>query len=154
MSKSIYVSSEHAIGPLLGMAHRMLSNSINRAFQENGYDLTLEQWIILRRLHEADGMMQQHFADIFCKNKASITSLLDNLEKRNMVVRIPDRLDKRNKLIYLTPLGKKLQEELLLLASEKVFLALEDISAEDLSVCYKVLGRVIENMSEQKVQLV
>jgi DNA-binding MarR family transcriptional regulator len=154
MPNCIQINSEHAIGPLLGMAHRMLSNSINRAFQEKGYDITLEQWIMLRRLHEEDGLVQQHFADIFCKNKASITSLLDNLEKRNMVVRIPDRADRRNKHIYLTPLGKKLKEELLLLASEKVFAALDNISPGELNVCYRVLGRVIENMSEQKVQFV
>ena len=40
------------------------------------------------------------------------TRLLDILEDKNFVVRIPDKTDRRNKLVYLTNAGKVFSEEL------------------------------------------
>jgi DNA-binding MarR family transcriptional regulator len=42
-----------------------------------------------------------------------MVTLLDELESRSLVTRVPDRHDKRSRVLHLTPAGKKLITELL-----------------------------------------
>ena len=69
------------------------------------------------------------------------------MEKRNLVVRIPDRLDRRQKLIYLTDKGKRLREELMRIVREISLEAEKGIKPEDLDVFKGVLAGIRENLS-------
>ncbi|MEO1451583.1 MAG: MarR family transcriptional regulator, partial [Bacteroidota bacterium] len=77
----------------------------------------------------------------------SVTRAIDFLERKNMVVRVPDPNDRRHKMIYLTHEGKAMKEKMLPFASETHQEATEGISPEELSVCLSVLGRVYHNLS-------
>lgn len=46
-------------------------------------------------------MNQQQIADSVFKNKASLTSLLANMERKDLVVRNEDTSERRNKIIIL-----------------------------------------------------
>ena len=94
-----------------------------------------------------DGQRQQDLADLVHKDKTSITRTIDGMEKRNLVVRIPDRLDRRQKLIYLTDKGKRLREELMRIVREISLEAEKGIKPEDLDVFKGVLAGIRENLS-------
>ncbi|MFC0557541.1 hypothetical protein [Halalkalibacter alkalisediminis] len=47
---------EDALGFLVGMAGRSLSNSIQRTFSDHGYHVTTEHWTILVQLWNQDGI--------------------------------------------------------------------------------------------------
>jgi DNA-binding MarR family transcriptional regulator len=79
--------------------------------REHNIDLTFEMMQILYCLWDNDGVNQQEIANITAKDKASMTNLLDNLTKRNMVYR-QEGTDRRNKLIFLTPEGKALKKKI------------------------------------------
>lgn len=79
--------------------------------REHNIDLTFEMMQILYCLWENDGVNQQEIANITAKDKASMTNLLDNLTKRNLVYR-QEGIDRRNKLIFLTPEGKALKKKI------------------------------------------
>lgn len=103
----------HILGRQLGQVARMLANRINYAFRQAGYDLTHEQWSVLTDLAKEDGLSQQQFADRNGKNKASITSLINNLEKKGLVTRKTDKYDRRSNRIHLTNEGRKQHEALI-----------------------------------------
>jgi len=69
-------------------------------------DLTYEMVQVLVHLWKTGESNQQDIVDAVQKNKASITSLLDNLEKRQLVIRVEDPSDRRNKIISVTKLGR------------------------------------------------
>jgi DNA-binding MarR family transcriptional regulator len=85
---------------------------MQKKFRENNIDLTYEMHQIMACLWKKDGVKQQELADLTLKDKASMTFLIDNLTKRDLVKRMEDPSDRRNKLIYLTPTGKQLGKKI------------------------------------------
>ena len=73
-----------------------------RSMKVKNIDITLKMLEVLRLLWNEDKMNQQDMVNKTQRNKASITSLLDNMSRRGLVVRTPLLADKRNKLISLT----------------------------------------------------
>lgn len=128
-----------------GRFHKAMIALTNRKIKEAGYDLSLEHAIILKNLLEKDGQSQQELAENTFKHKSSITFLIDNMVKRNLVVRVPDQLDKRGKLIYLTELGRGLLSEIFPILFEQMHKVTEQIDEEDLRRCVSVLEKLLDN---------
>jgi MarR family transcriptional regulator, organic hydroperoxide resistance regulator len=137
---------EDSLGYILGRAARSLGTRLNRNFTEAGYDVTCEQWGVLVNLWHKNGQTQQELASMTCKDKTSMTRLIDGLEKRKIVVRTPGKTDRRQKNIYLTDKGKAFQQELLKIVHKTLAEAQADIGAKDMAVCKKVLSHIYENL--------
>ena len=86
----------------------LLRQFLQKKFRENNINLTYEMHQIMACLWKTDGLRQQDLADKTLKDKASLTCLVDNLSKRNLVDRYEDPNDRRSKLIFLTAEGKEL----------------------------------------------
>lgn len=143
--KFITSIKEDNIGFLTGRTHQMMRRVLFQTFQEAGYDVTLEQWIILKHLWYQDGLSQQFFADGLLKDKSSMARLIANMEKKNIVKRIASKEDRRNKLIYLTEHGRTLQENLQRLANNLLKTITNNIDTQEMDTCKKVLSQVFEN---------
>ena len=104
---------EQSVFLLLKQTSKAFREKLNRSFTEAGYDVTGEQWRIIRCLWHKDGQTQQDLSNVVNTEKTGITRIIDSMEKLDLVVRIPDRIDRRQNLIYLTNKGKRLQEELM-----------------------------------------
>lgn len=70
-------------------------------------DITFEMLQVLTCLWREQGISQQTLADRTVKDKASLTYLIANLEKKSMVCRREGDADRRNKLVYLTERGEE-----------------------------------------------
>lgn len=68
---------------------------------------------VLSCLWRDQGIAQQTLAERIIKDKASLSNLLSNLERKGYVCRREDASDRRNKLVYLTPAGEALWQRLL-----------------------------------------
>lgn len=82
--------------------------AIQRALKENKVEMTFEMLQIMYRLWAQQGVSQQYLAEKTAKDKASLTNLMNNLEKKGWVIRREDVADRRNRLVYLTPEGEAL----------------------------------------------
>lgn len=143
MGKKVKV--ENSLSTIMGTSSRLLNNKISKNMA--AYHVTVEQWVILASLWRHDGQSQQALANMVSKNKASITHLIDNLEKRKLVSRKADSNDRRNKRIYLTDEGKSLQEELAKVVKETTREATQDIDKKDLKSAKKVMKKMIDQLS-------
>ena len=141
-------NSEQALFFLIKRTSRAFVRRLNRSFSEAGYDITGEQWRILRCLWYKDGLRQQDLAERVHKDKTSITRTIDSMEKRDLVVRIPDKLDRRQKLIYLTDKGKRLREKSMEVAKKMSLEAQQGIESEHLDVFRDVLTKIHGNLSK------
>lgn len=116
-------------------------------FMRAGLDITPDMYFILRYLWGVeDGCRQQELADKTGKDKASLTKLLDNLEKRRLVKRAADEADRRSKRIWLTGTGRKLKEKVYPLALSVVELAEQGLSRQELQQAQHVLETVYNNI--------
>jgi DNA-binding MarR family transcriptional regulator len=136
--------TENSLSTVIGKASRLLGNRISRNLSE--HQVTAEQWTILASLWQHNGQTQQSLADLSNKNKASITHLIDNLEKRKLVERKADTEDRRNKMVFLTQEGKELQEELNKIVKKTTKEATEGIDKKELKSAKKVLRMMVENL--------
>lgn len=127
----------------LGMAARL-----NRNFAAAGYDVTVEQWKVLVRLWDAEGATHSELSARIGKNKASITRLVDGLERRGLVAREPGQSDRRRKRVLLTDAGRALREGLMAQALKTLAEARRNVSAERMAACKDVLRQVLDNLSD------
>jgi DNA-binding MarR family transcriptional regulator len=139
------VKAENSLSTVIGKASRLLANRISKNLSD--HQVTAEQWTILANLWQHNGQTQQSLADLSNKNKASITHLVDNLEKRKLVERKADDTDRRNKMIFLTNEGRALQEELSRIVKKTTKEATEGIDKKELKFARKVLKKMVDNLA-------
>ncbi len=109
-------------------------------------DLTFEMVQVLGCLWNTDGINQQEIANITVKDKASMTYLIDNLTKRELVYRREDIHDRRNKIIFLTDSGKALRTKMQPWLCEMHNFAGSDLPLEKIADCMSVLEKFRENL--------
>jgi DNA-binding MarR family transcriptional regulator len=129
-----------------GMASTAVARRLQKNFKQAGIEITIEQWSVLYHLWKQDGVSQQDLCIQSFRDKPSITRLVDNLEKLQLVKRVPANNDRRINLIYLTEASKKLQDETMNMASQTLNEALEGVSASDIEMCKAVLQKVYDNL--------
>lgn len=133
---------------LNGRVSAAINRKLSRNFRQYNVDITPEQWTVLLYLWEKDGVTQQELCNATFKDKPSMTRLIDNMEKVNLVVRIASKTDRRTNLIHLTKTGKDLEEKLRYIANKTLKEALRGLSVEELSVSQEVLRKVFSNTKD------
>lgn len=89
-----------------------------------------------------DGIEPAEAADYLGIARQTMTTVLDSLEKKNVIMRCPHASDRRRKLVRFTPEGRVQAEELLDKLYEWEFSALSAISSEDQKHAYDIVRRL------------
>jgi DNA-binding MarR family transcriptional regulator len=121
---------------------------IQEKIKEHNINLTFEMLEVMGALWKKDGVNQQEIADLTLRDKSSMTYLLDNLIKRKLVQRVEDKIDRRNKLIFLTTEGLKLKELLNPWVAEVYEKASAELADIDLKNGLSLLNSMIENLKK------
>ena len=136
-----------AIDDVIALAQCTFYRSLTRSFKDSGKNITVEQWTMLKHIYENKGITQQAIANCSNKDKHSVCRLIDNMQKQQWVVRMPDKADKRINHLYLTEQGKKLHNQLYDLVQNYKSKAVKGISVTELKACSQILNRVTANMA-------
>ena len=87
--------------------------SLHRNLKQHGLSVTFEMLQVLSCLWREQGTTQQKLAERTFKSKASLSSLMNTLERHGLVLRRAESADRRNKRVYLTPEGEKFWQRIL-----------------------------------------
>jgi DNA-binding MarR family transcriptional regulator len=136
-----------ALGRMIGITRKNMRNRLQKVLSERGYDVTAEQLIVICNLWDREGMNQQQISEILDNNKTSTARMIDGLEKRNLAVRVPDKIDRRQNMIYLTHEGKSLCPKLIEVVDEVHEEALKGVTKKQLTACKEVLDIIKKNLS-------
>src|SRR5436190_23466491 len=131
---------------ITGKASTAIARRLQKKLNASGLNITIEQWSVLYHLWKQEGISQQELCNATFRDKPSITRLVDNLEKLNLVKRVASENDRRINLIYLKQQGQKLEEQTMQLADETLNEALEKVPAAKIDVCKEVLQIVYDNL--------
>ncbi|WP_175990381.1 MarR family winged helix-turn-helix transcriptional regulator [Bacillus sp. Marseille-Q1617] len=111
------------------------------------FDITPEQWTVLKRLSENDGINQKELAEKAEKDQPTVTRILDILERKELITKEKNKEDRRSFILFITDKGTAVKEELSPviegLWEEKI---LTGISEKDLNVYRNVLKKINENI--------
>ncbi len=139
-TKAIDLNS-HALS-WVGKIHYDFGFLVQKAFRENGLDLSKEQWSVLKRLNVNDGQPQNDLAFITHRDKTSMTRLVNTMESKNLVVRKSDENDRRVNRIFLTDHGKEVIEKVQPIMYDLIPAVQESLTEEEIDVLITALKKV------------
>jgi DNA-binding MarR family transcriptional regulator len=114
----------------------------------HGHEITYEMFQVLNVLWRKSDVNQQEIANAIQKSKASLTPLIDNLVKINLVTRTEDSADRRNKIISLTEAGRLYQQKFEPMMAEFYSLFKGDLSDEKIQELTSLLLSVSNNVAK------
>ena len=132
---------------LLERAVRQFRKYSQQLFDEQGITLSGEQWVVLKRISENEGINQREIAELTYKDPASVTRMLDLLEKQDLVSRQPVENNRRTYALFLTIEGKKLVKKITPIAVAARKKGLENIREKDAEKLKQVLNQIYDKLS-------
>lgn len=112
---------------------------------KGGIDISSDQWVVLKRISEQEGIKQKELAELAYKDPASITRILDILERKGWIERRKAEGDRRAYGIYSTKAGKVLVEQALPIAQAIRMQGLTGISQEEAGLLKMLLEKIRNN---------
>ena len=137
---------EKAIGFWLNRVYQRTRSEMYRTFAEHGEDVTPEQWMILIRLWERDGLSQNEVSELTLKDAPTISRIVRVMERRGYVERRTSDADGRVQLVHLTRRGRALERKLVPLVRELVERLARGIDPADIAHLRRTLQRMFENL--------
>ena len=129
------------------MRYQIRRDMLDKLNSSNG-DISFELLEVMSFLWHEDGMNQQELANMVVKDKSSMTYLVGNLVKKQLIKRVEDKSDRRNKLIFLTAKGKALQEKIHPLLIECYKKAAMNLNTTEIKNAILLLKSMNENLKE------
>ena len=139
-----------AFTTVMSKAQLEIKSFLRNKFKEHNIDLTFEMLQVLNHLWTKEGVNQQELANLLHKDKASLTYLIDNLAKRNLVQRTEDGNDRRNKIITLKPEGASLKDIIRPWIDEMYTVAGQDVAVELLENGINLFNKISNNLNQLK----
>jgi MarR family transcriptional regulator, transcriptional regulator for hemolysin len=131
----------------IDQAIRQMHKFTIRTFQENGFDITVDQWLVLKRVSDADGLISQtEIATLLEKDNASMTRILDILVKKELLFRQMSVSDRRRFDLVMTKKGIDFVKKILPVVKEIRKAAFIGISDAEVLVLQNVLGKLKSNL--------
>ncbi|RKS26334.1 DNA-binding MarR family transcriptional regulator [Flavobacterium endophyticum] len=116
-----------------------------KRLRDNGYKITIDQWLIIKAILENPGISQQEIGEKVFKDNASVTRIIELLVKSEYLEREVNQNDRRKSNLKVTVEGKRIIEKVHDLVLENRKTALAGILPEELEILNKTLKRIISN---------
>ena len=137
-------------GDLLDRTARKVKQYAQRRFNAENYDITVDQWLILKNLNHNNELNQSQLAEITDKDHPTLTRIIDLLCKKSLVERRIHPSDRRCFTIHLTVLGKQHVAEWSPKMSEIRMKAWENLTEEDYKNLKRILDTIYSNLDGGK----
>ncbi len=138
---------DNSQGYIIHRLDMQMSLGLQHAFQAKGFNITPEQWGVLNRLWENEGMHQSALAQRTAKDRHNITRILNLLEKNGFIFRTPDGEDKRRLKVYLTQEGKALKQKLIPIVIGFLQKCFEGLTQEEVQDLGRIHEQILKNLS-------
>lgn len=130
------------VGRLWFIIKRLSKNKL----AENNYDLTMEQVMVLNILEKFDGMSIKQLSEITERDSSTTSRMVNGLEKKNYVLRVPDQNDNRQKKIYITNKSKEKLKETIELGMEIQKVLIGDIDQKQFENTAELLHNIADRL--------
>src|ERR1700738_950594 len=144
MSKQHYKLSTYraqdSIGYLLKRAHSLVLAVMEALLEERGFSFI--QYVILAWLRDGIAVNPRDICMQFRHDSGALTRVIDQLAERGLLERVRRDRDRRKVELQLTPAGRETIESLIPLVVEKLNLALDDFSGDEVHELQRLLVKL------------
>ncbi|RZS99823.1 MarR family winged helix-turn-helix transcriptional regulator [Aquimarina brevivitae] len=139
--------NDHALS-WIGKIYYDFGFLVQKAFSENGLDLSKEEWSVLKRLDVTDGQPQNDLAFITHRDKTSMTRLVTSMENKDLVIRKADPKDQRTNRIYLTENGKEIIQKVQPIMYDLIPAVQDSLTEEEVKDLITTLQKIKSRITE------
>ncbi len=131
---------------LLDRTARRVKQYAQQKFKVGDFDITVDQWLILKNLSENELLSQSELAAMVFKDQPTLTRIIDILTKKRYVERVPHPQDRRSFHLLLTKEGSDkvaaLKPEIASIREK----AWENLNESDFEEFKRILNTIYNNL--------
>lgn len=134
---------------LLDRTARKVKQYAQQQFKQGDFDVTVDQWLILKNLSENRHLSQTELANLVFKDHPTLTRIIDLLCKKGYVERVPHPMDRRSFQLHLTEIGVSKVAEIKPKVLEIREKAWENLNETDFEEFKRILNTIYQNLDGQ-----
>lgn len=134
---------------LLDRTARKVKQYAQQKFKNGDFDVTVDQWLILKNLSENELLSQTELAQLVFKDQPTLTRIMDILCKKGYVERIPHPQDRRSFHLNLTETGKQKVSQLKPQVATIREKAWENLDSSDFEEFKRILNTIYSNLEKK-----
>jgi DNA-binding MarR family transcriptional regulator len=131
---------------LLDRTARRVKQYAQQKFKLGEFDITVDQWLVMKNLSENELLSQAELAQLVFKDQPTLTRIIDILSKKGYVERIPHPLDRRSFHLVLTEQGITKVDELKPQIASIREKAWENLNKSDFEEFKRILNTIYNNL--------
>lgn len=131
---------------LLERTARRVKQYAQTQFNELNFQITVDQWLVLKQLDERDALKQNELAELVFKDNPTLTRIIDLLCEKGLTERKMDPTDRRCFQVSLTKAGTKKVKQLKPQVKKIRTKAWEGLSEKDFAAFQKTLDTIYQNL--------
>lgn len=124
---------------------RRVKEHTRELFKEEGFDITIDQWVLLKRIGEVQDITQIDLANSTFKEPAAVTRMLNILEKQNLILRKRSEVDRRAFIVSLTENGKDLVKTMTPHVQDIRSKGLNNFTESDIDTLKRLVTKIYHN---------
>ena len=117
-----------------------------------GSNIGTSEYECLHFIRKNNGMSQEKLRSFLNVDKAAVTRMVANLEKKGYIYRLQDENDKRAKKLFTTDKAVDIKNMTSSVESFFYECLIEDIDADEKEVCLKVLNELYIKSKKERVE--
>ncbi len=133
---------DHYLPALLAQASQLISEEFHHVVRQEGFSVS--EWRVMASLAGGAPISIGRLAQVTVTKQPTVTRLLDRMEARGQVQRLPHDSDRRVTLVRITPKGDKTVKRLMELAREHEARVLEPFGLARAEALKDALRQMIE----------
>lgn len=138
-------------GAVIDKTIKQIKANYQRKFEELDINITTEQWMVIDCLAEKNTQTQTELAENSFKNKPTVSRILNLLEKKNMIDRIPVKTDRRKFHIQLTSFGKQIHKKLFPEVEALRLKGWKGLNDKDYNNLERILNVIFKNFEDKGI---
>lgn len=127
---------------------KKIRSVLQKRFNDSGFDLTVDQWVLIDHVARNQGISQNMLAELTTKDAPTVTRILDLLVKKGLVERRMSDEDRRKFNIFLMPEGVKTFEMVLPVVKEIRRQGWGELNEEDYAHFVRIMDSIYQNFSQ------
>ena len=130
---------------LIEKTNKVIRRYSQERFVEAGFNITVDQWLVLKKINDTERITQIELADALFKDRASITRILSLLQDKKLVSKT-EGADKRANELSLTPVGKKFMDQAVTIVKNTRKKGIEKFEEKEIEQLQRSLQKISNNL--------
>lgn len=142
------ISAKDAPATQVANSSRLIQYYWKQLMSRNGMQISTRQWVALDELHHKGEMFQKDFVNETYNDRPTVANMISSLEKKGLIIKDPDLIDRRKHRIRLTPEGEEVRNKLTSIIKSGREKMHKGLSRSDFIELKRILGTLNKNILE------